>query len=237
MDMRHHGRDDPSQPAEVVLLRQAQTGGRESLNALMERHDGLVHAVVRGQVLGELPYAEALQAGRIGLWRAIMRFDPSRGYAFSTYAWPSIVHHVWRAVKVHRRSCGPRQAEADMGWCSEWHLVACVDPATMDRAWSVYDTLHELVADLPQRLRQIMVARYGLDGRSTRFYREIGGRLGVSRERVRQLHSEGLVWLRHPPHSQELRSLLGRHRVEDYEWAETEAQRWLRKRGGRYGRS
>jgi hypothetical protein len=38
MYTRDLGRDDPDQPAEVVLFRQAQTGERESLNALMERH-------------------------------------------------------------------------------------------------------------------------------------------------------------------------------------------------------
>lgn len=236
MYTRHRGMDDPGQPAEVVLFRQAQTGGQESLNALMERHDGLVHAVVRRQVLGELPYAGALQAGRIGLWRAIVRFDPSRGYAFSTYAWPSIVHHVWRAVKGHTRACRAEQAETDIGWCSEWLLVACVDPAAIVLSWSVHDTLHDLVTRLPQRLRDMIVARYGLDGQRTCFYREIGDRLGVSGERVRQLHSEALVWLRHPAHSQGLRSLLGRHGVREYEWAEAEAQRWLRKRGGRHGR-
>ena len=69
MHRQYHRTDDPGQPAEVVLFRQAQTGSNESLNALMETHDGLVHAVVRRQVLGDLPYAEALQAGRIGLWR------------------------------------------------------------------------------------------------------------------------------------------------------------------------
>ena len=236
MNTRENGRDDPGQPAEVVLFRQAQTGDRESLNALMERHDGLVHAVVRRQVLGELPYADALQAGRIGLWRASVRFEPSRGYAFSTYAWPSIVHHVWRAVKEHRRACRAEQVDLDIGVCSDWHSVVCVDPARIDWAWSVYDALHALVTGLPQRLRKIMVARYGLDGQQTCLYREIGERLGVSRERVRQLHSEALVWLRHPPHSHALRSLLGRHRVRDYEWAAAAAQRWLRKRGGRSGR-
>jgi RNA polymerase sigma factor (sigma-70 family) len=236
MYTRDYGTDDPGQHAEVVLFHQAQTGSRKSLNALMERHDGLVHAVVRRQVLGELPYADALQAGRIGLWRAIVRFDLSRGYAFSTYAWTSIVHHVWRAVKVYTRGSSVRQATPDRDGCSEWLLVACVDPATMAMAWSVYDTLHELVTGLPPRLHEIMVARYGLDGQETSFYREIGDRLGVSGERVRQLHREALVWLRHPPHSHALRSLLGQHRVADYEWAEAEAQEWLRQRGGRHGR-
>jgi hypothetical protein len=51
----------------------------------MAAHEKLVHAVVRKQVLGDLPFAEALQAGRIGLWHAILGFDPQRGTAFSTY--------------------------------------------------------------------------------------------------------------------------------------------------------
>jgi RNA polymerase sigma factor (sigma-70 family) len=234
---------DSGPPTGAALFRQAQGGCRESLNQLMERHDGLVHAVVRRQVLGELPYADALQAGRIGLWGAIERFDPGRGYAFSTYAWRSIVHHVWRAVKVHTRARleGARtwcaaQGEWEVGWCSEWLLVACVNPATMEMAWLVYDTLHDLVTGLPEQLREIVVARYGLDGQGTHFYREIGEQLALSGERIRQLHREALVWLRHPPHSACLRSLLCRHRVADYEWAEGEAQDWLRKRGGRHGR-
>ena len=57
--------DDPGLPAEVVLFDQAQTGERDRLNALMERPDGWVPAVVRRQVLGDLPYAEALQAGSL----------------------------------------------------------------------------------------------------------------------------------------------------------------------------
>jgi RNA polymerase sigma factor (sigma-70 family) len=232
MHTRHNRTDDPSQPAEVALFRQAQTGGRESLNALMKMHDRLVHAVVRQQVLGDLPYAEALQAGRIGLWRAIMRFDPSRGHAFSTYAWPSIVHHVWRAVKVHTRT----SREEPVAAYSQWRRIACIDPAALEGARSVHDALHALVTGLPERLQQLMVARYGLDGQGGRFYHEIGEQLGVSGERARQLHTAALVWLRQPAHSQHLRSLLGRHTLADYQWAEAQAQRWLRRRGGRHGR-
>jgi RNA polymerase sigma factor (sigma-70 family) len=198
----------------------------------MEQHDGLVLAVVRRQGLGDLPYAEALQAGRIGLWRAVMRFDPSRGYAFSTYAWHSIVHHVWRAVKVHTRASSKESVEA----YSTWQRMASIDPATLAVAWSVHDTLHELVTRLSERLRRIIVARYGLDGQDGRLYREIGKDLGVSGERARQLHTAALVWLRHPAHSQHLRSLLAYHSLADYEWAEAEALRWLRRRGGRHGR-
>mgnify|MGYP001819629803 CR=1 FL=1 len=219
----------------AALFRQAQAGCRESLNCLAETHDGLVHAVVRRQVLGDLPYAEALQAGREGLWRAILRFDPARGYTFSTYAWPSILHHVWRAVKMYTRTYGERQAECGGARHTEWRLTVCADPATLVAAQSVRRALEALVAELPQRLRTVIVARYGLDGRCPSLYREIGAQLGISGERARQLHTEALVWLRHPARSYRLRSLLGRHRLSDYQWADAEAYRWLRKRGGRRG--
>jgi DNA-directed RNA polymerase sigma subunit (sigma70/sigma32) len=110
-----------------------------------------------------------------------------------------------------------------------------VDPATLDAQRSVRQVLYALVQRLPKRLRCIVVARYGLDGQPADLYRDIGVRLGVSGERARQLHTEALVWLRHPPHSAELRSLLARHRLVDYAWAEAEAQRWLVRRGGRHG--
>lgn len=221
----------------AALFRQAQAGCRESLNRLAETHDGLVHAVVRRQVLGDLPYAEALQAGREGLWRAILRFDPARGSAFSTYAWPSILHHVWGAVKKHTRAYGERQAECGCASQAEGWLKACADPERLVAAQAVGRALEALVAELPQRLQTVIVARYGLDGRPPALYREIGAQLGISGERARQLHTEALIWLRHPARSSRLRSLLGRHGLSDYQWAEAEAQHWLRKRGGRRGAS
>jgi RNA polymerase sigma factor (sigma-70 family) len=232
----HHQHEDGfGWRTEAVLFREAQAGCRECLNALMKAHDGLVHAVVRRQVLGELPYGEAIQAGRIGLWRAILGYGPGRGYAFSTYAWRSIVHHVWRAVKVHsREACADRTA-LPAGGSAQWRWMACVDPALRYQGQCVHRALYDLVARLPERLRWVILCRYGLGSGKTRLYREIGQQLGLSGERARQLHSEALVRLRHPARSQHLRSLLGRHRVSDYAWAEAQAQRWLRKRGGRHG--
>ena len=59
MCLRDRLSDGPGMGTGVVLFRQAQTGCRDCLNELMEKHDGLVHAVVRRQVLGDLPYDEA----------------------------------------------------------------------------------------------------------------------------------------------------------------------------------
>lgn len=212
----------------ATLVRQAQAGCSDSLNALMARHEGLVQAVVRQQVLGTLPFAEALQAGRIGLWQAILGYDLQRGTAFSTYAWPSIMHHVWRAVKAHT-PCDQDLVQA------LFSAEPTSDPATLWEQSAVHQALQELVQRLPYRLRQLIVARYGLDGAAPASYRQLGAQLGLSGERARQLHTEALVWLRHPAHSHHLRSLLGRHTLADYEAAAEQAHTWLRRRRGRHG--
>ena len=230
MSVHSSGVGGLSLSTETPLFEQAQAGCHLTLNDLMHRHDGLVQAVVRQQFLGSLPFGEALQAGRVGLWRAILGYDPHRGLAFSTYAWPAIMHHVWRAVKGHAR----QESRPTVGWLPADTLAA--DPATLAEAMALQQTLDRLVHRLPQRLQQVVVAYYGLDGNPPASYRQLGVRLGLSHERIRQLHCEALVWLRHPAHSQALRTLLQRHTLADYEAANALAQRWLRKRAGRRGR-
>ena len=91
-----------SRQAETALYQLAQAGCPESLDRLLRQHEGLVRQIVAHQQLCGLPFEEALQAGRIGLWRAIEGYEPQRGTQFSTYAYPAIIRQVWGAV---RRNC------------------------------------------------------------------------------------------------------------------------------------
>jgi RNA polymerase sigma factor (sigma-70 family) len=219
----------PGDRCPAAPFQQAQAGDRASLDRLMATHDGLVQAVVRQQVLGQLPFAEALQAGRIGLWRAIRGYDPQRGVVFSTYAWPAIQRQVWRAVQVYHRPRRPPPV-------SPARSAPGQDPAQVWETAGVQAALYDLVARLPTaRLRYIIVARYGMTGALAATYPQIGAVVGLSAERVRQLHTAALVWLRQPAHAQQLRSWLERHTAADYEAADAQAQRWLRQRGGRHG--
>ncbi len=80
---------------EARLFEQVQKGCGDSLALLMARHEPLVKYAVKRQNIGDLPYDEADQAGRVGLWKAILRFDPYQGHQISTYAYPAIVHAIW----------------------------------------------------------------------------------------------------------------------------------------------
>ena len=175
----------------------------------MEQHDGLVHAFIRRQGGGDIPYEEALQAGRIGLWHAIRGYDPRRGTAFSTYAWVAICRQIHHRAKELSRDTDVWAQEVPASW-----IVP--DPAAKVEERLMWDVLFDLVGQLPKRLRQVIVGRYGLGEQPPCTLRELGKELGLTGERVRQLQQEALAWLRHPAHSWRLRQLVGKNTIADY---------------------
>ena len=217
---------------EATLIEKAQAGCQESVNLLLLRHEGLIHLVVQRQWLCTLPYDQAIQAGRQGLWRAILGFDLKREKRFSTYAYIAIMRHVWAAVKAERRQLG---REVPLGILAMYWYEIGVDPAWLREQHEIGQSLRKLVKRLPWRLRWIIMAYYGLGGEERQNLQAIGQQLGLTSERVRQLRNEALMWLRQPAHSQELRSLLARHNLAQYELADRLAQIELKRRGGRNG--
>ena len=212
--------------AETTLWQQAQAGCRQSLNQLMREHDGLVQAVVRQQILGELPYEMALQAGRTGLWRAILGYDCRRGTAFSTYAWPAIMRAVWAAVKA--------ESEGKGGGPLPMTLVD--EGQEPERQWErevVRVSIRAAVATLPERLQRVVQSRYGWEGEGGATFGQIGAELGVTRQRAHQLYQEALLRLRQPGLSYPLRSWLEKQSASDYQAVAVETAAWLQRRGGR----
>ena len=181
----------------------------QAVQEAMEQHDGLVHAFIRRQGGGDIPYEEALQAGRIGLWRAIQGYDPTRGTAFSTYAWVAVCRHIHHRVKELSRDKAVWMRELPASWILP-------DPAQVLERQLVQDALCDLVAGLPERLGQVIVGRYGLGKRPPCTLKQLGAELGLSGERVRQLQQDALAWLRHPSHSWRLRQLVGKNAIADY---------------------
>ena len=198
----------------------------QAVEKAMEEHDGLVHAFIRRQGGGDIPYEEALQAGRIGLWRAIQGYDPARGTTFSTYAWVAIYRHVQRRAKEVSQ-------ELDIGWeevPASWVLP---DPAGEMERDLVRSALLDLVSQLPVRLRRVIVGRYGLGEAPPCLLKELGKELNLSGERVRQLQQEALAWLRHPAHSWRLRHIVGKNTAADYRRALAQNATLRRSRRGK----
>jgi RNA polymerase sigma factor (sigma-70 family) len=219
-----------SRPTEATQYEQAQAGCQESLNRLLTHHEGLVYFVVQRQELYGLAYEEALQAGRRGLWRAILGYDLQWGTRFSTYAYVAIIRYVWAAVRGQLK-CERRRIPRSI--LRVYYYEPGVDPAQQQDWADVCQSLLALVSRLPAQQAAVIRGRYGLEGRQPQTQAALGVQMGVSRQRISQLERQALVWLRQPAHSQELRSLLARHNQPQYELADQLAQVWLRRRGGR----
>jgi len=98
----------------------------------------------------------------------------------------------------------------------------------------VHFALLEAVSRLPERLHQVIVAAYGLDGESPRTLAAIGQQFGVSREMARIWRNDALLLLRLPAFSGRLRHLCGQDSRAAYARTQALNRAWLRqKRGGR----
>jgi RNA polymerase primary sigma factor len=68
--------------------------------------------------------------------------------------------------------------------------------------------LTKAISLLEERERTVLVLRYGLNSQPPRTLSDVGERLGVTRERVRQIETRALARLRHPSAMHDLKSLL-----------------------------
>ena len=222
-------RIDVESPAAIEC---AQAGCEDCAEALLRRHEKLVHAVLRRQWRGEAAIDDLLQEGRIGLWQALLHFDPHRGYAFSTYAWYAIQRKMRRAVQRERR-----QREQAAAWGNKESGRAKKEPPNPSRiaeevVWweSVCASLAEMVAQLPEPLQEVVVVHYGLDRGPPRTLAALGGWYGVTGEMVRVWRNEGLLQLRMPLYSARLRELCGQDSRQAYARAQALNGAWLGRR-------
>ena len=84
---------------------------------------------------------------------------------------------------------------------------AASPPASVS-ASMLREEIKKILHHLPPREVRILQLRYGLIDGETYTLEEVGKKLGVTRERVRQIEAQALSRLRHPTHSRKLRDFL-----------------------------
>ena len=83
---------------EIDLGRRVRAGDETARIELIERNLRLVVSVAKRYSGMGLPFEDLIQEGNIDLMKAVNRFDPERGYRFSTYATWWIRQAIGRAV-------------------------------------------------------------------------------------------------------------------------------------------
>jgi RNA polymerase nonessential primary-like sigma factor len=242
----------------------ARAGDFPARQSMIERNLRLVVSIAKNYLGRGLPMSDLIEEGNLGLMHAIGKFEPARGFRFSTYASWWIRQNIERAIMhqarlvrlpVHvvrelnhvlkaRRALEAAQdhgvngdkpvrveeiaellqlpvqevsdllkfaelptsldaplerGAGDNGSESMLDTVAddgATDPMSLTLSREVEHLLDHGLADLSEREREVLAGRYGLRDREPETLEVLAERLGLTRERIRQIQQEALLKLK-----------------------------------------
>jgi RNA polymerase primary sigma factor len=173
-------------------------------------------------------FLDLIDEANLGLMEAARRYDPERNFEFIAYAqwWirQAIMHALadqGRVFAVPRRTT-PVARTLQGGELSSGHRTSFAEDGDQFRGCepdahlfedvavrhAIIDQVRDVLFELSPREREVMHLRFGLDGGEPLTVQATGLRLGVSRERVRQLEGHARRKLRRSQKSRELRCSL-----------------------------
>jgi RNA polymerase nonessential primary-like sigma factor len=238
---------------EVAIARRIRQGDNAARQRMIESNLRLVVKLARRYRDRGLPLLDLIEEGNLGLIHAVRKFDPERGFRFSTYATWWIRQTIERAIMNQSRTVRlPIHVIKDINCCLRaarvlhqaiGHPPTIPDianhldrePGDVERLLALHERvsigspdgdnepgLLDMLADDPDaeppqcvqhehvtaiidawllklddKQRAVVEQRFGLHGCRRVTLEEIGQKIGVTRERVRQIQLEALDNLKH----------------------------------------
>ena len=163
---------------------------------IIERNIRLVVSVVKKFVTPQISFDEMLSDGIVTLMGTVEKFDYGRGYRFSTYAYRSIARAASRTVKTSHREKQRYSDRCENELVDETSGVTSEEASDQLRWEQERSLVSQLIERLEPREQVIVSERFALgDETKVQTLRAIAQKLGISKERVRQLEQKALAKL------------------------------------------
>lgn len=159
----------------------------------VERNVGLAYSMISRFNSKVADDDDVLSDALFGLTRAVDKFDPFKGYRFSTYACNVIARSLMRrgkqASRHHRlfpvqHDVSLERPERSPDWQTELYVER------------LHRALNDNLGELTELESRILAQRFPSDRGQRLTFREIGDTIGLSKERVRQIQNIALSKLR-----------------------------------------
>lgn len=165
-------------------------------NRIVQANLRLVVSIAKRHVNQNEEFFGLVSDGNVSLIRAVEKFDYGRGFKFSTYASWAIMKNFARTIphefKYRDRF---RTSSEEMFSGKEDHRVVPLEEETEQRMRE--HQVGKILSRLDEREQTIIISRFGLDhGCEPLTLKEVGAKMGVTKERIRQIEARALVKLR-----------------------------------------
>jgi len=180
-------REDQFKRADLDAIESLLHGAEQIRNRIVHANMRLVMSIVKHYITDSMAFDDLLSEGAAALLRAAEKFDFSRGFRFSTYVTKVVRREVFRMLMAAKRQ-GDRFATGSwefLGEQSEEHSEELENEVDLA---ALRGDLLEFFGRLDPREQSVLRARFGMDGAErSPSLNELGQKMGVSKERVRQL--------------------------------------------------
>lgn len=163
---------------------------------IVEANMRLVFSIVKKFVNATNQFDDLLSDGIVALMRAVEKFDYGRGFRFSTYATQVVRRNAYREVVQNQQDRAKVVSGVeDLGLDVSDEVR---ESAISEKRWhELRARLSVMLGDLDRREKFIIRARFSLGShRRVHTLQALADRLGVSKERVRQLERRAMEKLR-----------------------------------------
>lgn len=186
---------------EQILSEKIQKGDEQALNKLVYHNLRFVVNIAKNYRNSNVPFADIISEGNLGLIRAAHKFDSTKGVKFISYAVWWIKNSINECIEKYNRDNETLSYD-------DYTINKCTDldnkfeqinedfEEKINNIQSRKDAIESLMKCLHEREIKILTLFFGLNGGKEMTLEEVGKEMCLTNERVRQIKDGALSKLK-----------------------------------------